>query len=121
MMLVLCQGETLASGTRGTPWRLEMNKGTGKVDTLAFANFSHALMVPTTSGGRGLVEVPVDYTKQPLSHDAEFRDKVGKQMLAVGMAIEDYFGKEPQDIEGGLVTGSGKDMGMVVFQTRPQL
>ena len=46
-----------------------------QVDTLAFANFSHALMVPA-KGGQGLVEVAVDYTKQPLSQDAEYRDKV---------------------------------------------
>lgn len=46
-----------------------------QVDTLAFANFSHALMVPS-GGGTGLVEVAVDYTKQPLTQDAEYRDKV---------------------------------------------
>ena len=47
-----------------------------QVDTLAFANFSHALMVPTKKGGSGLVEVAVDYTKQPMSQDAEYRNKV---------------------------------------------
>jgi hypothetical protein len=44
------QGETLASGTRGTPWRLEVDKANGKVDTLAFANFSHALVARPMSG-----------------------------------------------------------------------
>jgi len=35
MRAVWCdvQGETLASGTRGTPWRMEMNKSTGQVHT----------------------------------------------------------------------------------------
>ncbi|KAL2520078.1 Phosphoglucan [Forsythia ovata] len=33
-------GETLASGTRGTPWRLSIGKFDGSVRTLAFANFS---------------------------------------------------------------------------------
>lgn len=47
------QGETLASGTRGSPWRLEIDKATSKVDTLAFANFSHALVVPSGADGRG--------------------------------------------------------------------
>lgn len=47
-----------------------------KVDTLAFANFSHALVVPP-NGGTGLMEVPVDYTKQPLSTDSAYRDQVG--------------------------------------------
>ena len=46
-----------------------------QVDTLAFANFSHALMVPP-KGGTGLMEVPVDYTKQPLSTDSAYRDQV---------------------------------------------
>ncbi|KAG2449840.1 hypothetical protein HYH02_005363 [Chlamydomonas schloesseri] len=40
------QGETLASGVRGTPWRFEVEKASGKVDTLAYANFSTALMLP---------------------------------------------------------------------------
>jgi phosphoenolpyruvate synthase/pyruvate phosphate dikinase len=37
-------GETLASGKRGSAWRLEINKSTGEVKTLAFANFSEALL-----------------------------------------------------------------------------
>lgn len=37
-------GETLASGTRGSAWRLEVERETGVVKTLAFANFSQALM-----------------------------------------------------------------------------
>jgi phosphoglucan,water dikinase len=37
-------GETLASGTRGSGWRLEVDKATGDVSTLAFANFSQALL-----------------------------------------------------------------------------
>lgn len=37
-------GETLASGTKGSAWRLEVDKPTGNVKTLAFANFSKALL-----------------------------------------------------------------------------
>ncbi|KAF6253313.1 pyruvate phosphate dikinase [Scenedesmus sp. NREL 46B-D3] len=37
-------GETLASGKRGSAWRLEINKSTGEVKALAFANFSEALL-----------------------------------------------------------------------------
>jgi phosphoglucan,water dikinase len=44
-------GETLASGARGSPWRLAVNKATGQVETLAFANFSAALL-PAGSGSR---------------------------------------------------------------------
>ncbi|KXZ48402.1 hypothetical protein GPECTOR_28g809 [Gonium pectorale] len=41
------QGETLASGTRGTPWRFEVTKSSGQVATTAFANFSSALVLPS--------------------------------------------------------------------------
>jgi hypothetical protein len=48
--------------------------------------------------------------------------QVGKQMMNVGVAIENHFKKEPQDIEGGLLAGAaGEPMRMVIFQTRPQL
>ncbi|GFR50578.1 hypothetical protein Agub_g12852 [Astrephomene gubernaculifera] len=40
------QGETLAAGTRGSPWRFEVVKSSGQVTTLAFANFSTALVLP---------------------------------------------------------------------------
>eukprot|EP00882_Tetradesmus_deserticola_P009551 GHRQ01010085.1.p1 GENE.GHRQ01010085.1~~GHRQ01010085.1.p1 ORF type:complete len:292 (+),score=113.17 GHRQ01010085.1:499-1374(+) len=50
-------GETLASGKRGSAWRLEINKSTGEVKTLAFANFSEALLpasaVRAGSAGNG--------------------------------------------------------------------
>lgn len=36
-------GETLASGKRGSAWRLAVGKSNGNVKTLAFANFSEAL------------------------------------------------------------------------------
>lgn len=42
-------GETLASGKRGSAWRLAVNKSTGAVKTLAFANFSEA-MLPAGAG-----------------------------------------------------------------------
>jgi len=152
------QGETLASGTRGTPWRLEVDKRNSKVDTLAFANFSRALVHPSavpvglevkakatagavrykdfdeTKGGRtggsngaggaasGLVEVEVDYSKQRLSTDDVYREGVARQLARVGMLIENFYGKEAQDIEGGLVPAApdGKTLQVVVFQTRPQ-
>jgi len=60
------------------------------------------------------------FTRSPLTLICTLQ--VGKQMMAVGVAIEDHFGKEPQDIEGGLVSGAaGKDTRVVIFQTRPQL
>jgi phosphoglucan,water dikinase len=44
-------GETLASGKRGSAWRIAVNKSTGAVKTLAFANFSEA-MLPAGAGRR---------------------------------------------------------------------
>lgn len=43
-------GETLASGTRGSAWRLATNKATGEVETLAFANFSKSLVRQGSEG-----------------------------------------------------------------------
>ncbi len=42
-------GGSLA-GTRGTPWRFEVAKSGGAVSTLAFANFSTALVLPSKGG-----------------------------------------------------------------------
>ncbi len=35
------------AGTRGTPWRFEVARADSAVTTLAFANFSTALVLPT--------------------------------------------------------------------------
>ena len=60
-------GETLASGMRGTPWRLQVHKTTGEVTALALANMSEALMVDESGDANGkLVKVKVDYSAQPL-------------------------------------------------------
>lgn len=45
-------GETLASGKRGSAWRLAVNKSTGNVKTLAFANFSEAMLPAGQAGSR---------------------------------------------------------------------
>lgn len=50
-------GETLASGQRGSAWRLAVNKSTGAVATLAFANFSEALL-PVGAGAAAGVPAP---------------------------------------------------------------
>lgn len=44
-------GETLASGARGSPWRLQIDKATGDTTTLTFANFSNALTGETRLSG----------------------------------------------------------------------
>ena len=121
-------GETLASGTRGTAWRLLVDKSTGKTSTLAFANFSEAMVVSSSSspsslkagseGTAGLSgrvsKVRVDYSKQKLSVDADMRAALGARLAAVGNLLEESFGS-PQDVEGGVVGDE-----IWICQSRPQ-
>lgn len=108
-------GETLASGTRGTPWRVSSGKFDGSVKTLAFANFSEEMVVLGGGPADGeVIQLTVDYSKKPLTVDAAFRQQLGQRLGAVGLFLEQKFGC-PQDVEGCLV---GKDV--YVVQTRPQ-
>ncbi|KAL8172262.1 hypothetical protein V2J09_024066 [Rumex salicifolius] len=108
-------GETLASGTRGTPWRLSCGKYNGTVKTLAFANFSEEMVVGKAGFGDGEVEhVTVDYSKKRLSVEPGFRRQLGMRLGAIGDFLEKEF-DGPQDVEGCLV---GDDV--YIVQTRPQ-
>ncbi|THG02892.1 hypothetical protein TEA_014940 [Camellia sinensis var. sinensis] len=108
-------GETLASGTRGTPWRLSSGKFDGLVCTLAFANFSEELLVRGAGPADGeVIHLTVDYSKKPLTTDPIFRCLLGQRLCAVGFLLERKFGC-PQDVEGCVV---GKDI--FIVQTRPQ-
>ena len=110
--LALGLGETLVSGaTRGNPYRLVCDKGSGQARMLAFANFSSGLR-PRADGG--LARETIDYSTVPFSRDAELRRKLGRRLSAVGRLIEAAFGA-PQDIEGAVV---GNDIWLV--QARPQ-
>lgn len=108
-------GETLASGTRGTPWRISTGKFDGLVQTLAFANFSEELLVCGAGPADGeVIRLTADYSKKPLTVDAVFRRQLGQRLCSVGFFLERKFGC-PQDVEGCLV---GKDI--FIVQTRPQ-
>lgn len=108
-------GETLASGTRGTPWRLSCNKFDGKVATLAFSNFSEEMVVHNSGPANGeVIRLTVDYSKKPLSVDTTFRKQFGQRLAAIGQYLEQKFGSA-QDVEGCLV---GKDI--FIVQSRPQ-
>ncbi|MED6113696.1 Phosphoglucan, water dikinase, chloroplastic [Stylosanthes scabra] len=108
-------GETLASGTRGTPWRVSTGKFNGQVQTLAFANFSEELLVRGGGPADGeVIRLTVDYSKKPLTVDPVFRQQLGQRLCSVGFFLERKFGC-PQDVEGCLV---GKDI--FIVQTRPQ-
>ncbi|KAK9288175.1 hypothetical protein L1049_016624 [Liquidambar formosana] len=108
-------GETLASGTRGTPWRLSSGKFDGLVRTLAFANFSEEMLVLSAGPADGeVIRLTVDYSKKPLTVDPIFRRQLGQRLCAVGFFLERKFGCA-QDVEGCVV---GKDI--FIVQTRPQ-
>lgn len=108
-------GETLASGTRGTPWRLAIGKFDGSVRTLAFANFSKELVVSGSGPADGeVLHLTVDYSKKPLTVDPIFRRQLGTRLGVVGFFLEREF-ECPQDVEGCLV---GNDV--FIVQTRPQ-
>ncbi|RAL54400.1 hypothetical protein DM860_001528 [Cuscuta australis] len=108
-------GETLASGTRGTPWRLSSGKFDGKVKTLAFANFSQELVVHDSGSPDGeVVRLTVDYSKKPLTVDPIFRGQLGQRLGTVGFFLERKFGC-PQDVEGCLVGNE-----VYIVQSRPQ-
>ncbi|XP_071742670.1 phosphoglucan, water dikinase, chloroplastic isoform X2 [Rutidosis leptorrhynchoides] len=106
-------GETLAAGTRGTPWRLSSGKFDGVVKTLAFANFSEEMVVGGLEDGE-VLHLTVDYSKKPLTVNSVFRQQLGQKLGAVGLFLEQRFGCA-QDVEGCLV---GKDL--FIVQTRPQ-
>lgn len=118
-------GETLASGVRGTPWRLAIGKATGSVVVKAFANFSHELQ-PQGMPGRGwesvggadvgLVGRVVDYSRCSMSVDEERRAYVGRKLAEVSKVLEDNFGGQAQDVEGAL----NEDGTVYIVQTRPQ-
>jgi phosphoglucan,water dikinase len=110
-------GETLASGTRGSPWRLAANKFDGTVKTLAFANLSEQMMVKdgvSAAADGSVVKEVVDYSTQALSTDSEYRQRMGQCLATVGYFLEKHFGV-PQDIEGCII---GKDV--YIVQARPQ-
>jgi phosphoglucan, water dikinase len=125
-------GETLASGTAGSAWRMSIDKSTQAVQMHAFANFSQAYLPAVNSAapgpGQSLYSHPkdceatagkiarqtVDYSKQVLSTKKDQRTSLGATLMQVGQQLEDNFGCA-QDIEGGLVRGK-----LFVVQSRPQ-
>ena len=108
-------GETLANGTDGTPWRFEIDRNTGKVDVLAYANHATSLRSRATPPNAGQVVVEcVDYTRQDLSTSIDARNAIGKKLLEIANTLESELGSA-QDVEGGFL---GDDV--VVVQSRPQ-
>ncbi|KAH7438540.1 hypothetical protein KP509_04G019300 [Ceratopteris richardii] len=108
-------GETLASGTRGSPWRVAGNKFDGSVKVFAFANFSEELVVQTDGEADGTVRKQiVDYSRKSLSTNGHYRDRLTEQLTTIGFLLEQKFGG-PQDVEGCIIGQK-----IYIVQTRPQ-
>ena len=91
-----------------------------------FDDFTHdSSEEPRDFAGAGLFDsVPLSsnsevtpvYSKEPLVTNASFRTSLLQKLLAVGLAVEQCFEGQAQDIEG-VVTGGE----VYVVQSRPQV
>ena len=104
------QGETLASGTRGSGWRFTV--GAESISCDSFANFSEVLLPQANS--KSLVCKTMDYSRHELSCSVDAREMLGKRLAVVGKLLEKVFAS-PQDVEGCIVNEQ-----MYILQTRPQ-
>jgi phosphoglucan,water dikinase len=105
-------GEILASASvRGNPYRMVVDKKTGAMQMLAFADFSVALR-PGRPGG--ITSVIIDYSKIPLTMNAEVRQRLAGRLATIAGSVEQALGR-PQDIEGAVL-----DETIVLLQARPQ-
>ena len=108
-------GDTLASGVDGTPWRFEIDRSTGAVDVLAYANHSTSMRCRYGAPTHGKVtNEAVDYSRQELSTSEEARTRLAASLLSIATELELDLGCA-QDVEGGVC---GDDI--VIVQTRPQ-
>ena len=100
----------VGAGARGSPWRLRVDKRDGSVETCAFASLSTSLTLraldENCGGGARLRREAADYSKQPLSLDADARVDAGRKLAAVGVALEHEFDGAAQIVEG-CVDGDG--------------
>ena len=110
-------GETLASGIDGTPWRFEIDRATGAVDVLAYANHASSLRCRYGAPTFGKVKMEsVDYSRQELSTNADARARLGRRLLKAAIELETALGAA-QDVEGGVL---GDDEAVIIVQSRPQ-
>ena len=93
-------GETLASGARGSPWRLEVEQSSGEVRTTAPRR--HGEGASRSTRRTWVMTEAVDYSTSDLSKDERKRTALGLRLAAIGAALEAEYGA-PQDIEGGVV------------------
>jgi len=105
-------GETLVSGVEaGTPYRFSVDKATEAVETLAMGSMGRAALA---GGGAGeVVRRTVDYSKERLTVDRDFRLALARRLGRVAAFLEGAMGG-PQDAEGALVGGT-----IYLVQCRP--
>jgi phosphoglucan,water dikinase len=115
-------GETLASGQRGTPFRLQVRKDSGATTTLTYANFSEAYVAKPASRAsswRATAELEqpkrlVDYSQLELTQDDGKRAELGAQLGNIAVLLEQRLGGA-QDVEGCVAGGV-----VYIVQSRPQ-
>lgn len=106
------QGETLASGTRGSGWRFAISES--EVISESFANFDKAYIRSGHSKRSPVTLRTVDYSRNELSCSRDARERLGRKLKVIGDLLERVYGG-PQDIEGCIV---GDEIHLV--QSRPQ-
>jgi len=100
-------GETLASGTRGSAWRLEVEKGTGNVKTLAFANFSSALLPVSSKGFSSVFSPTIDSTNDAgLASSGSSLPGSGSGALGSLSDLEDEEKEKGENVDDGGATGN---------------
>ncbi|MGA1789918.1 MAG: phosphohistidine-like domain-containing protein [bacterium] len=136
--VVLGLGETLVGNYPGRALAFSCNKEKPGPRILAYPSKSTALyggglIFRSDSNGEDLSgyagaglydsvmlppprKVPLDYTKDPLLWDENFRTDLLMHICEIGLAVERAFGNTPQDIEGACAKGE-----YYVVQSRPQV
>ena len=136
--VVLGLGETLVGNYPGRALAFSCNKEKPRPRLLAYPNKSNALyggglIFRSDSNGEDLSgyagaglydsvmlppprKVPLDYNKEPLLWDENFRKDLLMNIFEIGLAVERAFDDTPQDIEGACSKGA-----YYVVQSRPQV
>ncbi|CBZ51216.1 phosphoenolpyruvate synthase, related [Neospora caninum Liverpool] len=129
-------GETVAgAGTRGSPYRMLVDKTTGEVTMLSFCNYSTSLVpampknrsFTTLRDGKGMHQATplltpsslvksrvMDYTLEPMTQDLGYRVHIAHRLAGIAVTLEAEL-DGPQDVEG-VISGDA----IWVVQSRPQ-
>lgn len=113
-------GEALASGARGTPYRMRIERTKPHtVTTVAWANLSEQ-MIAFESKDAELKHSVVDYSVQRMTTDSSFREEAARRIAEVVLTLEKTFGGM-QDVEGTIEITKDNNIKLHVVQARPQI